>query len=139
LAEQDGLAHLDLDTLAWLPTYPPRRSPLSESKKAIDAFTAVHQNWVIEGCYTDLLELVSAQATEIVFLNLDVEHCVANAGKRPWEPHKYPTKEAQDANLVMLIDWIRQYETREDEFSLSAHLAFYEQFEGRKRMEKENP
>ena len=138
LSDEKGLAHLDLDTLAWLPGYPPRRAPLDESKEAIDAFTAVHQNWVIEGCYSDLLELASERATEIIFLNLAVAQCVANARKRPWEPHKYPSKEAQDANLAMLIDWIRQYEQRQDEFSQSAHSRFYEQFQGRKRMQTEN-
>jgi hypothetical protein len=78
--------------------------------------------------------LVSDEATEIIFLNLDIEQCVENARKRPWEPHKYPSKEAQDKNLEMLIGWIRQYANRMDEFSLTAHMTFYEQFEGEKSM-----
>ncbi len=88
--------------------------------------------WVIEGCYADLLERVLPQATDIVFLDLSVEDCIANARQRPWEPHKYPSKDAQDANLDMLIDWIRQYETRSDTFSLAAHQALFDAFSGHK-------
>ncbi len=95
--------------------------PLAESKRAIDAFTGANDSWVIEGCYSDLLEIAIAAATEIIFLNLAVEDCIANAKQRPWEPHKYASKKAQDANLAMLIGWIAQYAERSDAFSKSAH------------------
>lgn len=129
---------LDLDTLAWLPTTPPQRAPLQESKSAIFAFINAHNDWVIEGCYTDLLEMVADQADEIVFMNLDVLMCTENARKRPWEPHKYPSKEAQDENLPMLIQWIEDYHQRDDVFSFAAHSKFYAEFKGAKRMIEEN-
>lgn len=122
------MAHLDLDTLAWIPSAPPQRMPLDESKVLIDEFTANNEAWVIEGCYTDLLEILAEHATEIVFLNLAIEQCAQNALSRPWEPHKYESKEAQDANLEMLLGWIAQYEDRDDVFSLAAHSNFYESF-----------
>lgn len=50
-----------------------------------------------------------------------------------WEPHKYPSKASQDANLEMLIGWIREYETRSDVFSLAAHHALFDGFAGDKR------
>jgi adenylate kinase family enzyme len=109
LGRERGLAHLDLDTLAWLPEMPPRRQPLAASARAIDEFTAQHDTWVIEGCYTDLLRLLTAAATELIFMDLAVEVCVENARQRPWEPHNHASKAAQDANLAMLIDWIRAY------------------------------
>ena len=43
------MAHLDLDTLAELPSRPPQRMPLSESRVLIDQFTANNGSWVIEG------------------------------------------------------------------------------------------
>ena len=98
LRETHGLAHFDLDTLAWKPTSPPERKPNEESAQEIQAFTASNETWVIEGCYTDLLKLVEAQSTEIVFMNLPIELCIANAKARPWEPHKYDTKQAQNDN-----------------------------------------
>lgn len=134
LAEEGDLAHLDLDTLAWLPQSPPRRAPLAESAGRIRSLIDAHAGWVIEGCYTDLLELAAPFARQAVFLNLDVEQCVANARNRPWEPHKYESKAAQDANLDMLIGWIRGYFERDDVFSYRAHREFYERFPGEKRM-----
>src|SRR5688572_4063194 len=132
LARESGAAHLDLDTLAWLPTNPPQRAPLGEAVAKIEAFIASHAAWVIEGCYADLLSVATAHAERLVFLNPGVDVCIANAKARPWEPHKYESKAAQDANLAMLIDWIRAYETRADEFSLAAHRRLFDEFSGDK-------
>ena len=134
LCDVDGLAHLDLDSLAWMPTSPPERKPLDESKKEIDAFLASHQGWVVEGCYSDLIEVLLPESNEVIFLNLAVEDCIANARNRPWEPHKYPSKVAQDENLDMLIDWIAQYADRTDTFSQSSHEALFKDYPGKKRM-----
>jgi hypothetical protein len=89
-------------------------------------------SWVIEGCYSGLLKEAAAHCTEMIFLNPGVEACVENCKARPWEPHKYPSREAQDANLRMLIDWVREYETRDDEFSLREHRRLFDTHEGRK-------
>ncbi len=132
-AASQQLAHLDLDLLAWLPTSPPTRKPLAESTQAIELFMEQNSRWVIEGCYTDLLTIAEAESTEIIFMNLSVDDCMANAKKRPWEPHKYKTKAEQDANLLMLLDWISQYENRGDTFSKAAHLEFYQGFKGTKQ------
>ncbi len=132
LCDAEGLAHLDLDTLAWRPVSPPERKPLEESRRDIDVFLAANRGWVIEGCYSDLLEFVVAQASEVVFLDLPVETCVANAKNRPWEPHKYASKAAQDANLAMLLDWIAQYPVRTDTFSRAAHQRLYDDYAGKK-------
>jgi len=138
LAASEKLAHLDLDTLAWLPGIPPERAPLEVSKQRIQEFTQSYDNWAIEGCYTDLLEIVSAEATEIIFLNLTVAQCIENAKNRPWEPHKYESKAAQDENLAMLIAWIEAYPERDDVFSYRSHMRLYENFLGKKTMYTSN-
>lgn len=138
LVNNEGLAHLDLDGLAWLPETPPVRAPLWESGEKIHDFVNSNSGWVIEGCYTDLLEIVSPLASEAIFMNLSVEQCVENAKKRPWEPHKYESKEAQDSNLEMLINWIKEYKKRDDTFSSLLHLKFYEGFVGKKSMITKN-
>jgi len=138
LCEAHGLAHLDLDTLAWKPTVPPKRKSVDESGKEIDIFIKSHEGWAIEGCYTDLLELVEEYSSEIIFMNLPVEACISNAKNRPWEPHKYENKEAQDKNLEMLIGWIGQYTERNDTFSEVSHLKFYDNYCGQKRMVTRN-
>ena len=132
LAREHGLAHLDLDSLAWEPTSPPERRPLELSSRAIERFTSTHQAWVIEGCYADLLAIVSPSCNEMIFLNPGVEACVSHCRSRPWEPHKYASKAAQDENLEMLIQWVREYENRDDDFSLHRHRALFDAFSGPK-------
>lgn len=128
-----GAAHLDLDTVAWEPDADsPTRRALAASRADILAFIRLESNWVVEGCYADLLEIALAYATEIVFLNPGTDTCVENACKRPWEPHKYSSPAAQEANLAMLIDWIKAYDYRPDEFSCAAHRRLFEDFPGPK-------
>ena len=134
LAMKNQLAHLDLDTIAWMSTPQLDRLAISESSRLIKDFLSAHNSWVIEGCYADLLELVSSKAEEMIFLNLPVSECITNARARPWEPHKYASKEAQDVNLAMLIDWISHYTERDDTFSKLAHEKLFNEFQGKKIM-----
>src|SRR3954465_11108008 len=133
LTREEGLEHLDLDTLAWQPVVPPRRRALPDSAREIESFLGSHDRWVIEGCYADLVALALPRCTRLIFLNPGVQACIANARERPWEPHKYASKEAQDANLEMLIGWIGDYENRRDELSLASHRALFDRFAGDKR------
>jgi adenylate kinase family enzyme len=132
LARASGQPHLDLDILAWEPEAPPRRRRLADSVREVEGFTNARDFWVIEGCYADLLAAALPRCTRLIFLNPGIEVCVANARSRPWEPHKYPSKAAQDANLEMLLAWIRDYQARTDVFSLTAHRALFDGFLGEK-------
>lgn len=138
LKEAEGLSHLDLDLIAWEPSLPPERKPIATSQREISRFTQANNRWVIEGCYSDLLKLVLPKSSEIIFLNIPIEACISNAKKRPWEPHKYESEEAQNENLDMLIDWISQYATRGDCFSQSAHEQLFSQYKGKKTMYTSN-
>jgi adenylate kinase family enzyme len=130
LTSQYGLAHLDLDSLAW--DRPGVRRPSPESAIAIHDFIEENLEWVIEGCYGDLLEQVLPYASEVRFLNPGLEVCLANCRARPWEPEKYPSKEAQDEKLEFLLGWVRQYQSRTDEYSLARHRELFEGFRGPK-------
>ena len=130
LANRAGLAHLDLDDIAWKSEAV--RQDLQVSLEALEFFQNQHPAWVIEGCYGSLIRAAAARASQLIFLNPGVEACQQNCRNRAWEPHKYPTREAQDANLAMLLDWVAGYETRDDEFSLAAHRSIVEEFAGNK-------
>lgn len=132
LCHDEALSHLDLDTLAWQAVIPPERNPLNKSQSEILAFIDANQGWVIEGCYSDLLEIALPFCTEIIWINLPLDVCIENAKNRPWEPHKYESKAAQDDNLDMLIEWISQYSIRQDTFSKAAHQRLYERYSGKK-------
>lgn len=138
ISSTENLAYLDLDSFAWLDTEPPQRMSLDDTFNELQKFIRKNKSWVIEGCYTDLLDLLSSHANEIIYLNLPIDLCVKNAKNRPWEPHKYESMEAQNENLSMLLDWIKQYETREDVFSKKSHLKFYHDFSGKKLMHTTN-
>lgn len=139
LSKTHQLPHLDLDTLAWQDIHPPTRKPISESLTTIQAFITQHPCWVIEGCYSDLIQPILAPCNEIFFMDLPTQACIENAKSRPWEPHKYHSKEAQNANLDMLVEWIAQYDARNDTFSKTAHQSLFDQFRGTKHLYKENP
>jgi adenylate kinase family enzyme len=133
LSAQYDLSHLDLDSLAWLDVIPPTRAPFSKSCELIDTFVNTNKEWVIEGCYSDLLLYVMRSATEVIFLNPGIDACVSNAKFRPWESHKYDSIEEQNMNLPMLVEWIEEYSERNDEFSLQQHRRLYDEFQGEKR------
>jgi adenylate kinase family enzyme len=130
LARKYGLAHLDLDSLAW--SRPGVRMPVAMSAERIRMFVDEHPEWVIEGCYGDLLEEALSFASEVRFLNPGVEQCVANCQARPWEPKKYAARVEQDRLLGYLLAWVREYETRDDEYSLARHRKLFDRFAGPK-------
>ena len=138
LSRQHQLAHLDLDTLAWQTGDPPERMPLAASQSQISSFLDDNAGWVVEGCYSDLIEFVLPAAEHLIYLDLPIEECIANARRRPWEPHKYATKADQDANLDMLIDWIAKYAQRSDVFSRAAHQDLFVRFPGSKARYRSN-
>ncbi len=138
MSVDNALPHLDLDTIAWQATSPPSRTPISEAAIKIKNFTDMNDTWVIEGCYSDLLKLTMVDADEVIFLNLPVEDCIENAKSRPWEPHKYESRQAQDSNLDMLVKWISQYSERKDDFSQKAHVDLFNSFKGKKQMYTRN-
>jgi len=138
LSKSSNLAHLDLDTIAWCKKEITNRASSEHSRQKILDFVTSNKSWVIEGCYTDLLEIAKKHSKEIIFLNLEIQQCIKNANKRPWEPHKYKNKEAQDKNLDMLVTWIKGYASRDDIFSYKQHIKFYESYEGKKMMLTKN-
>lgn len=122
---------LSLDDIAWNPG--PERKPLLESVAALEEFIQTHDEWVVEGCYADLVEAALPFGRELRFLNPGIEVCVSHCQSRPWEPDKYPTPEAQEAMFDSLIEWVRAYETRDDECSYGRHRAVFDSHVGSKR------
>jgi adenylate kinase family enzyme len=132
LARSVDLAMLDLDSVAWERDQPTvaRSSALAEADVA--EFCTGHPRWVLEGCYGNLIEAAFQFQPFLVFLNPGVESCTANCLNRPWEPHKYPSRQEQDANLNFLLSWVAEYYTRDGPMSLGAHQAVFDKYTGRK-------
>ena len=134
LARASGAPVLDLDTIAWGETAV--RRPLAESTMLLRDFVeqadSCARGWILEGCYAHLINVALASQPVLVFLNPGVEACLANCRARPWEPHKYATPEEQDERLDFLLDWVREYDQREDELSLEAHQQLFDDYAGEK-------
>ncbi|MEO0853136.1 MAG: shikimate kinase [Cyanobacteria bacterium J06648_11] len=131
LCDRASLAHLSLDAIAWNEGV--ERKPLADSVAALREFIEQRKTWVIEGCYGDLIEAALPYCTELRFLNPGIETCVAHCLNRPWEPDKYASEVEQQAGRDRLIQWVRDYETRDDEFGLQRHQRIFERFQGAKR------
>lgn len=132
LAQAADLAVLDLDSVAWEPDQPAvaRSSALAEADVA--AFCTTHTGWVLEGCYANLVEAALRFEPFLIFLNPGLERCTAHCLSRPWEPHKYPSRQEQDANLPFLLAWVAEYYTRDGPMSLAAHQAVFDRHPERK-------
>lgn len=132
LARSANLAVLDLDSVAWEPDQPAvaRSSALAEADVA--KFCTTHSRWVLEGCYANLIEAAFQLQPLLIFLNPGLESCAAHCRNRPWEPHKYTSKQEQDANLQFLLSWVAEYYTRDGPLSLGAHRAVFDMYPGRK-------
>ena len=132
LAAQHHLVHLDLDTLVWEPGQIAVARPADAVRADLDAFLARETAWVIEGCYGECVAHAAAHCTQLVFLDPGLEACLANNRRRQWEPHKYASKEEQDAMLPVLKEWVAGYYTRKDDWSHAAHQRIYEAHPGNK-------
>ncbi len=130
VAAEFGISQLCLDDVAWRAST--ERKPLSDSLAELRAFVAEHLEWAIEGCYGDLIEAVLPQCSELRFLNPGIEVCVAHCRQRPWEPSYCASPEEQQRLLEPLIAFVREYETRTDEYSLTRHRALFDGFSGPK-------
>ncbi|OKH21416.1 shikimate kinase [Hydrococcus rivularis NIES-593] len=124
---------LDLDTITWIPNLPGVRREENESEKLLNDFINENPQWIIEGCYGSLIEKVVRHCSEMIFLNPGIEKCLENNLKRPWEPHKYKTPQEQDTNLEFLQTWVREYYSRDDEYSFKCHEKIFKAFNGNKR------
>lgn len=122
---------LSLDAIAWTPDI--QRKPLADSISELYQFIDASDRWIIEGCYGDLIEAALPHCTELRFLNPSVEVCVRRCQNRPWEPDKFRSAVEQQAMLESLIEWVKKYETRDDEYGLQRHHHIFDSFTGRKQ------
>lgn len=131
LMAESPAACLSLDSVAFNGGI--ERRPLQDSVADVRRFIGSNGSWIIEGCYADIIEAILDDCDELIFLNPGVDVCVAHCRARPWEPEKFDSRQAQDEHLDNLVEWVRSYEVRSDEYGLQRHRALYDSFGGNKR------
>jgi adenylate kinase family enzyme len=132
LAAQHGLAHLDLDTIVWEPGLIAVPRAPEQVRAELLAFVEGNESWIAEGCYGDLVEAALPFCSELVFMNPGLKVCLENNRRRPWEPHKYASMEAQQSKLDFLLEWVAGYYTRDDAMSYATHQRIFDGFGGNK-------
>jgi len=124
---------LDLDTVAWEPGQTAQPRAVGLAREDVRVFCGGSENWIVEGCYEVLVETALEYEPILLFLNPGLQVCLENCRSRPWEPHKYASKENQDARLKFLLSWVADYYTRTGPLSLAAHVHCYRAYSGPKR------
>lgn len=138
-SRQEGVAVLDLDTIAWEPGKIAVARDRQLARADVARHCAENVDWIVEGCYADLIAVALPALPVLVFLDPGTEACIENCRARPWEPHKYASKAEQDAHVEALIAWVREYDTREGELGRKAHEALFEAYRGPKARVTELP
>jgi len=131
LAERSGAQVLDLDTVAWVPGGSPVPRASHEAEADVVQFCE-QPTWIVEGCYADLVQCSLSFNPHLLFLNPGVDQCIANCIARPWEPHKYASREEQDSRLAMLLEWVHAYYSRTGSMSYETHRSCFAKYQGQK-------
>lgn len=139
LAEGGRASVLDLDTVAWESDKVAVARPAELACADVRAFCTSHESWIIEGCYAGLIETGLEFKPHLLVLDPGLEQCVSNCLDRPWEPHKYSSKQEQDEKLSFLLKWIENYYSRDGDMSLTAHKQLFERYSGPKTWLSELP
>jgi adenylate kinase family enzyme len=134
LARTQGMPWLDLDTLVWEADQVAVERPDALVFADLAQFCRESEDWVIDGCYGDLVEAVLPRGPLLIFLEPGETVCVANCRARPWEPHKYRSQQEQDDHLEHLLGWVRSYYDLDGSMSLAGHRAVFEAYAGPKRL-----
>ena len=132
LAERYELPILALDDIAWSDDWAVER-PRSETLAELAEFAESTSAWIIEGCYGDLIEAVLPHCTQLLFMNPGTETCVENCHKRGSRLPEGATDKERTDEIDQLIAWVRQYDSRTDEFGFPRHRQLFDDFDGAKR------
>jgi len=125
---------LDLDTLVWEADQVAVQRPDDRVFADLAQFCRESDDWVIDGCYGDLVEAVLPHRPLLIFLEPGEAVCIANCRARPWEPHKYRSQKEQDEHLEHLLGWVRSYYDLDGSMSLAGHHAVFDAYPGPKRL-----
>jgi hypothetical protein len=91
------------------------------------------------GAYANLVKIALQFNPLLLFLNPSEQQCLDNCRARPWEAHKYPSKDEQDKRLAFLLSWVSDYYTRDGEMSLSAHRSCFSAYAGKRQELRQLP
>ncbi|ELR97254.1 dephospho-CoA kinase [Gloeocapsa sp. PCC 73106] len=109
LSQSAQIPILDLDTIAWTQGSTPVRQPIDVVKIRLQKFCLSQSNWIVEGCYGDLIEIVLKWKPELIFLNpgeaVCLNKCLQVAIASMSELFVIPEKPEISLDKVLDEDW----------------------------------
>jgi adenylate kinase family enzyme len=127
-----AIPSLDLDTVAWVPGTVGVPREHADTAKDVQTFCARNESFLIEGCYEGLIAASFPYQPRLIFLDVGPDVCERHCRARPFESHKYDSPAAQNEKLEFLLQWIRDYYTRQGPMSRTEHIKLYDSYAGPK-------
>jgi adenylate kinase family enzyme len=132
LSRGGSIPVLELDSIVWEPGKVAVARPVEAARADLARFCGARAQWIVEGCYGDLIEATLEWDPLLLFMDPGEEVCLRHNRARPWEPHKYASKQEQDSKLEYLLAWVSAYYQRDDDCSLARHRALFDRYRGPK-------
>lgn len=133
IAQEHGWPVLDLDTVVWERPKIAAARDGGAAREDVVRFCADHSDWIVEGCYGDLIAATLHYCPLLILMDPGLDQCLENCRRRPWEAHKFRSKAEQDEQLAALLTWVRGYYVRDGSMSLDAHEALFRSYAGQKQ------
>lgn len=125
LSALSGIPTIHLDDLRWTPG---QYGKARDNQVVMDevARAAAAEAWLMEGVFGWLAKVALPRATQLVWLDLPEDECLANVRARGIQGG------GSEADFAALLTWIGEYRLRNNSSCFAAHLQLFEAFEGAK-------
>lgn len=133
LSSDLDLPCFEVDSFVWKPIgYNEKRS----EKEIDDSINEIlkRDSWIVEGVFGKIAEYFINDANKLIFLNPDIETCLARLSVRGPTYDKYETRAEAESGFAELVSWAGEYKTRETKSSYMFHKKMFDVFEGDKEM-----
>lgn len=120
-----GLPVIHLDELRWAPG---QYGKARDNQLVMDevAQAARAEAWLMEGVFGWLAKVAIGRATQLIWLDLPEDECIANVRARGIQGG------GSVADFEALLQWVGEYRLRNNSSCFAAHLQLFEAFAGAK-------
>jgi adenylate kinase family enzyme len=126
ISERLGFPAIHLDDMHWEPGHYGKARDTALRDDDVKAAAQVDE-WVMEGVYGQLVNMVLDRVTTLVWIDLPEEECIANIKERGIQGG------GSDTRFQDLLRWVAEYRTRKKNWnSFEAHARLFDGYAGPK-------
>ena len=125
LATMSAFTTIHLDDMRWEPG---QYGKARDNQLVVDQVVRAAQAdmWLMEGVYGWLAKAVIGRATQLIWLDVPEDECLANVRARGIQGG------GSQADFEALLQWVGEYRLRDNSSCFAAHLKLFEGFAGAK-------